>query len=96
MSFGRDTKSRRSLLSGVYARGSERPQTEGADQNVVKVKKGTLLMGQTPQEPGLNNEPKTLGLGNIQFKFKIRSHLWVYDSTRALWRIGPIKKFSIV
>ena len=29
VSFGGDTKSRRSLLSGVYARGSKIPQTGG-------------------------------------------------------------------
>ena len=53
-SFGRDTKRRRSLLSGVYARGSKRSHTGGkcvtccglhnSTWSIVSTGKGTALM----------------------------------------------------
>ena len=45
VSFGRDTKSRRSLLSGVYARGSKRSH-QSAREFVTVVDSTTLREGQ--------------------------------------------------
>ena len=43
VSFGGDTKSRRSLLSGVYARGSKRPHQSALPQKCVYAAENAAL-----------------------------------------------------